>query len=656
MSTPTQLASGPARRLVASPLFLALLLAGLPAPHLLEAQSSPRGQVVGTVFHDRNGDGVRQEGEPGVPAVLVSNGLDVVRTDAGGRYALPVREDMNLSVVQPAGWSVPLDHRRVPRFAYIHKPGGSTEPLRFGGLPDTGPLPAAVDFALLPAPQADDSFACAIIGDSQTYSGHEIQQFRDSAITDLVERGLGPDGCMLYVGDVVGDDLGLLDRLLEVGSAVGVPQWATIGNHDIDLDATDPRNAADSWRRIWGPNYYAFEMGRVTFIVLDNIRFPCGPEDTVQPGRESCVEGAPTYNARVDETQMTWLANLLAEVPMDRLVVLSHHAPLVSFVDAGSGIHQTDNTAAIHELLRGREALSVSGHTHTTENHAPGQHFQGWKERVGVGPLPFRHIVAGAASGNWWHGDYNVDGDAQSLQRLGAPKGVLLLQFEGADYRERYFGSRLGDRGQWVDLNTPGFRRWFDQLTEWRRTPKDTRERIPPVTVNDLPDTRVITPQDLAEGVWISANVWLGSAETRVEATIGEGSPFPLVRTQEGAGEETRWGAAFADPFAVKRQATVGRFAWQSGSGDPRNQGYEAVRGESFFGSPQPQTNIAERNMHLWTARLPADLPAGVHTIRVRSTDRHGATLEDRIIVEVRLQRPDQRWRRDVWEGRAPSR
>jgi hypothetical protein len=635
---------------------LAVSYADLLAPLLGQSSSLGGAMVEGIVFHDLNGHGTRQEGDPGVPGVLVSNGLDVVRTDAEGRYRLPVRDDMNLMVVQPSGWRVPLDARSVPRFSYIHKPGGSTEPLRFGGLPDTGPLPATVDFPLLPAHGSGDAFHCAVLGDTQAYSGHEIEQFRNSAVSDLLQRDLGPDGIMLYVGDVVGDDLGLLDRILEVGSVVGVPQWLVLGNHDIDLDATLPSNASDSWRRIWGPNYYAFEVGDVTFVVLDNIRFPCGPEDAVLPGRGSCITGGPGYNIRVDDTQMTWLANLLAHIPEDRRIVMAHHGPMVSFVDEATGIHQTDNATEIHRLLEGRPALSLAGHTHTTENHAPGQFFGGWQENVGVGPLPFRHIVCGAVCGNWWQGDYSVDGASQSLQRLGSPKGILMLDFEGTDYRETYLASGLAaHRGQWVDVNTPGFRRWFDELAAWRRTPARERPPVPPVTVNDLPDTRVLTPEELAEGAWVTANVWLGSAETRVTLRIDGGAPMAMTRTQEGAGERILLGADYADPFALKRQATVGRFAWESRSGEDRNQGYEGFRGRSFSGSPQPQTNVAERNMHLWTGALPADLPLGMHTLHVTSTDRHGRETEDRLVVEVRATRPPQRWRDDVWEGRVAA-
>jgi hypothetical protein len=621
-------------------------------------QGSPASNTItGYVFEDTNADSRRQSGETGIAGVLVSNGLDVVRTDNSGRYEITIRPDMDLTIVQPAGWHVPVDHRMVPQFSYIHKPGGTPTPLRFGGLPDTGPAPAQINFPLRRSPVAGNEFTCAAIGDSQTYSNGEISQFRDSAIADLLQMNLAGNDCLLYLGDVMGDDLSLLERLLEVGATVGLPQWMALGNHDIDFDATSDADSSDSWRRIYGPTYYAYEIGDVTFVVLDNIVYPCGEEDLRMPGREFCIESPrPVYNVRVHDTQLQWLENLLAHVPEDRLMVMAHHGPMLSFYGSASFQHQDDATAHIHELLAGRQALSLSGHLHTMENIAPGESFAGWQEALGVTTAPFRHIVAGAASGHWWQGDFGIDGDAMALQRMGAPKGMLMIDFKaGAAYQERYVGSRIDPRrGQWVDFNTPSFREWFDHLQAWRDQPARERNSVPPVSINDLPDTRIITPQELQQGVYITANVWNGSVETRVSAIINAGEPIPMTRTQQGHGEAAYIGAEYADPFTVKRQATVGRYAIESTMGRERNQGYEAYRGSRFQGPPQPQTAISDRNLHLWRARLPAALPHGVHVMEVTSVDRHGRQYTDKVVFEIRDQRPDPLHRIEVWDMAMP--
>ena len=608
--------------------------------------------VTGVVFDDVNRDGVRQPNERGVAGVLVSNGLDVVRTDASGAYRLPVRDDMSVFVIKPSGWRTPSDRRQVPQFAYQHKPAGSSKALRFGGLAPTGPLPTAINFPLVRADERGP-LRLAVIGDSQTYSGTEIGFFRDSTVNDLLSDGPGAYDGLLYLGDVVGDDLDLLDRVLEVGSVLGAPQYLVHGNHDYDFDAVSDADSSDTWRRIFGPNYYAFEIGQAFVIVLDNVFFPCGPVEASSPGRQGCVsDERPGYNGRVDETQMRWLANLLAEVPRDRLVVIAHHIPLVSFVDGASPIHQTDNLPEIHKLLEGRRALSLSGHTHTTENLAPGEVFGGWQEAVECGQLPFRHIIAGAASGAWYQGDVGIDGTPFALQRQGAPKGFLVLDLEGASYRETYYGANLGrQRQMWVSLSTPGFRRWYDALVDWKTTEPDQRDRVPPVNLNDLPDTKLLTRADLDDGTFLTVNVWLGSRETRVTAQIGEAA-LTLERTQEGAGEPARVGVDFADPFSAPRQLQVGRFALESRSGEWRNQGFELFRGTTNGPAPpQPTPVLSDRSMHLWRVRLPAGLADGLHVVTVTAVDRHGRQSTERMAFEVRASRPAPHWRREPWMG-----
>ncbi len=612
---------------------------------LLAAASVSAATLSGAVFHDLNGDGERQAGEPGIPEVLVSNGLDVTRTSTDGTWRLPARDDMDVTVIQPAGWQVPVDERQVPQFAFSYKRGGTPEPLRYGGLPDPGPLPETLNFALTPAPAGDD-FRCAVIGDSQTYFNQQVDYFRASTVTDLLDEGLGAGDCMIYLGDVVGDDLDLLDRLMQIGAAVGVPQWLIFGNHDLDFDATDPAHSGDSWRRIAKPTYYAFEIGEVTFVALNNVVYPCGEKDAERSGREFCVEDRPRYNGRIPDVQMDWLANLLAHIPKDRRIVLLHHIPLVSFSDADGPTHQTDNTAELHALVAGRPSLSLSGHTHTVENLGPGEWYEGWSKQVGVGPLPFRHIIAGAASGGWWLGNLDINGIPMSLQRMGAPKGVVMLDFEGVDYAERYRGANLDrDRGQWVSLNTPAYRAWYRQLAEWMAIPVEARDPVPPVSIHDLPDAHMVTVEDLAEGVYLTANVWLGSRETRVRARLNQGDWFELGRTQAGQGEVPLTGALYTDPFSVVRKASDARRAIVSRSGDPGAQGYESFKGRQNLGPPRPQgRSLDNRNVHLWMAVLPEDLEIGVHVVEVESWDRHGRRFIDRLVVEVVETRPERFW------------
>jgi hypothetical protein len=91
----------------------------------------------GTVF---DGDSIPR---PGVPDVMVSNGLDVVRTSADGTWSLPVRYGDSLFVIKPSGWALPVDPAtNPPHFAYVYAPDGSPDlGFRFAGVAPTDPLP-----------------------------------------------------------------------------------------------------------------------------------------------------------------------------------------------------------------------------------------------------------------------------------------------------------------------------------------------------------------------------------------------------------------------------------------------------------------------------------------------------------------------------------
>jgi len=619
-----------------------------PTPGDGTARSEPL--IEGVVFHDVNDDGQRQVDEPGVEGVRVSNGLDIVRTDARGRYQLPVRADMNLTVVQPRGWRVPVDERQLPQFFHVHKEGGSP-PLRYGGLPDRD-LPDQIDFPLSKM-RARDQFRCVIVGDSQTYSNREVSFFRDSAAARFLELDLEQGDCIIYLGDVLGDDLDLLDRLMDTGAVAGVPQWLVHGNHDLDFDAVTPANSADSWRARAMPDYYAFEIGEVLFIVLNNVVYPCSPSDMAgrsEPDHCSDPDN-PRYNGRVSGVQMQWLEALMSTAPTDQRVVLLHHIPFVSFSDSDSPVHQTDNVTDIYDLIAPRPALSLSGHTHTLENLSAGDAFEGWQDSVGVETLPFRHIIAGAASGAWWMGDFEYDSVPMAIQRMGSPRGLLTLDFDGSDYVETYHSTSFGrDRGQWVSFNTPDFRAWHAAIAAWMNQPGDQRDPTPPRSLHDLASYHLFTPGDLSEGVYLTANVWLGSTETRVRARINGGEWVALERTQQARGEAPRRGAEYADPFSGRRVMSVARQALVSDSGNPRAQGYEAFKGSTFRGPPGPMGRRApDHNLHLWRWRLPSNLPSGAHRVEVVSLDRHGRETVDHLVFEVRDQRPAPYFNRERW-------
>ena len=174
-----------------------------------EQGPGPGGVARGTVREDV----ARPDGAAGPPiaGVLVSNGRDVVRTDAAGRYALPVAPGMSVFVVKPSGYAVPVDPRtRLPLFATVYEPDGTPADLdlRYPGLGPTGPLPAAIDFTLRRV-EEPSRFDVILMTDPQPESIAELEYVRDDVVAGLIgaRAAFG-----ITAGDLMFDDLSLYGR------------------------------------------------------------------------------------------------------------------------------------------------------------------------------------------------------------------------------------------------------------------------------------------------------------------------------------------------------------------------------------------------------------------------------------------------------------
>ena len=62
----------------------------------------------GTVFHDKNQNGKRDKGEPGIKNIGVSNGKEVTKTNGEGVWELPHDDNTIFFVIKPRDWSTCL--------------------------------------------------------------------------------------------------------------------------------------------------------------------------------------------------------------------------------------------------------------------------------------------------------------------------------------------------------------------------------------------------------------------------------------------------------------------------------------------------------------------------------------------------------------------
>lgn len=371
-------------------------------------------QVKGYVYEDTNQNGKKDKNEKGIEKVAVTNGTEVVLTDFKGIYEMPIGDDNIVSVIKPAGYIVPKDKNNLPGFYYIHKPKGSPK-LKFNGVPPTGKLPKSVDFALYPSNETEE-FTALVFGDPQPYDLKEVEYFSRGVVSEVA--GIKDVSFGLSMGDLVGNDLDLFNPYIEATEKVGIPWYNLMGNHDMNFDAKDDKLSDETYEAHFGPNNYAFNYGKVHFIILDDIIYP-DPRDDEK------------YWGGFREDQLDFVANDLRYVPKDHLVVLAFHIPL--FEAGDRDLFVDEDRQKLFDLLKDYpNTLSLSAHTHMQR-----QYFFGKEDGLNRA-TPHHEYNVGTTSGNWYSGRLNEGGIPLATMADGTPKGYAFIHFKDNQYKIAY--------------------------------------------------------------------------------------------------------------------------------------------------------------------------------------------------------------------------
>jgi hypothetical protein len=465
-----------------------------------EAQAAAVATVSGVVFEDRDGSGLASAANPGLANVLVSNGRDVAATGPDGSYSLPLLDEATIFVVKPAGFMPPIDPMtKLPRFYRHHQPMGSPASLHltYEGIAPTAPMPASLDFALKRQDEPK-AFDVVMVTDPQPETEAEVEFIRE----DLIEALAGVDARFgLTAGDIMFDDLSLYPRLNAIIGTIGLPWWNIGGNHDLNFEAPDRRYSRETYKRVFGPNYYAFFYGQTLFLMLDDVDY-LGP-DPAKP------RGSGKYEGRIDDAQLEFMRGVLAKTPPETLVVAVLHIPIKTYL--GSEPYQNLlNKEALFGLLDGRKyTVSFAGHTHTTEHHYFGSD-DGWN-----GAEPHHHHVLTALSGSWWSGPLDHRGVASADSRDGTPNGFHILSIDGTNYTTRFIPAKEPNGRQMrlsIDSRFHGISRDAD---------RDFRQ----VQLLGSP-----VPQGALFASSVIANVFDAGDRTKVTMTIGDRPPIAMTR------------------------------------------------------------------------------------------------------------------------------
>ncbi len=384
--------------------------------------------ISGVVFEDRNGDGVRDADERGLPGVEVSNGREVVATDREGRYRIGAGESGAVFVVKPRGWRPRVDSLNLPRYyaAVPASPASRAAPAAPTALidpPHEGATSAtadgAFDFGLIPNAESDD-LKVLVLTDPQPASPKEVGYLIHGLVDEI---GGGADAAFgVTLGDLVYDRPDLFRPVSQALARLGVPWYNLPGNHDLALTPGDDRKAAAAFEEVYGPSTYAFHWGPALFVALDDVR----------------PLGGPRMIGGLRPDQFAFIEALLGRARPEEWVVLMMHVPLALPDPGNPATFRAADRARLFALLQARpRVLVLSGHTHVQRHFFYGPP-EGW-----TGSPALHEFNVAAACGGFWGGPPDGRGIPVATMPDGTPPGYGRLTFHAGavacDYRPERF-------------------------------------------------------------------------------------------------------------------------------------------------------------------------------------------------------------------------
>ncbi len=494
MNDPNPTTSGATRRQVIAGTAGVALAAAAQGTALAQSQAGVTAR--GKVFEDI-------DARPGIPGVMVSNGRDVVKTGADGRYAIAVQPGDAVFVIKPTGYMTPVDPAtQLPHFSFLYVPEGTPASLdlRFAGIAPTGPLPESIDFALHKRNEPA-RFNAILFTDTQPESLAEVGYIRD----DVVIATAGVDAAFgITHGDVMFDDLSYYDRYNRIVGTIGLPWYNISGNHDMNLEAPDNTHSRETFKRTFGARFSAFQYGGATVFLLDNVEY-LGTDPT-KPN------GSGKYRGRFGADQLAFVRNVLANVQRDSLVVISHHIPLKTLSGSEPSTANTDNRDFLAAISTHTNTVSFSGHTHTNEHW-----YLGESDGYTAGGTHHHHVLA-AVSGSWWSGPFDERGIPVALESDGSPNSFHILSVDGAKYTTTLVPAR--------DPASSQMRIVLD--SQIHRADREVLKDYHPGALLGGP-----IAQAAAGSTRLVVNLFDGGPRSTVSATIGrDGRPVALVRVE----------------------------------------------------------------------------------------------------------------------------
>ncbi len=348
--------------------------------------------------------------EKGLNSVMVSNQKNVVITDEKGHFQIKLIEGNFIFVTKPEAYQFNLDKYNNPEFYFLYKIKKTKEQLRYSSSEPITEIPEVLYFPVYKNPGEEDH-SCLLVGDPQMKDDSRLGYYRDGIIPYMATRKAD---FYVELGDIANNYLDILPKEKQVSATLGIPGYRVFGNHDMNFKASDNKHASETFKMVFGPDYYSFDFGSFHYIILNNVEYEGWWKEINAPGR---------YFGGLSEQQKKWLVNDLMLVPSHKTIVLFSHIPFHKIF-----VKENSMRALFKALENHKKILSVSGHLHCIIA------YDYTAEHDWDNSMNFEGLVAGAVCGAWWSGPMDENNIPYSTCTDGSPKGFFQLNTTKEDY------------------------------------------------------------------------------------------------------------------------------------------------------------------------------------------------------------------------------
>jgi hypothetical protein len=238
-----------------------------------------------------------------------------------------------------------------------------------------------------------------------------------------------------------------------------------MGNHDNDgatpCNENTDFNATAKYRKAFGPTYYSVNIGKVHYVMLDNIHYINAPGGKKAKG----IVGARNYTCDITPEQLAWLKKDL-ELVTDKStpIVVGVHSPIYRYKNGMKGkINSTLAEPSASEFAALLQPFSnvhiISGHAHRNRTTYGCDD----KNQTEIANIIDHNIVA--VSGSLW---YSSGFGGPMLGSLGEPAGCKIFTIDNKDIKWYFNPTQLPAKEQFRCFDMNAVRDYFKNSGEVR--------------------------------------------------------------------------------------------------------------------------------------------------------------------------------------------